>query len=347
MGIKQNWFRGSTSATPIMEPGIIVPYNDDVTATLPPEVIAFNPGTSRLIKMHPVPKQTGGSKRVTVKLGSAGNHKTGEQGRQTINWGTGRSVDCHAQYGGNHAHSGHVNYTPKARRQTFVQFQTRTKKLPKGCGFFSMNLAEPGFSIGGQSGEHIALTTGKTASNVAATPALSAASGGNHHHIKSSRRGALQHWPAICRKHTAQGNHGHGGAHITMTDHIKSFCITMWFAVNPNLDLPKGCFVLYDRTDVPAGWLLCDGSKGTPDMRDHFLKIDTANLGKLTGNNTVSGKSGSAAGGYTHSHGPGAGTHNGGQGQHGLATWRHTHGYTAASQHFEPEYYTLRVLMAE
>ncbi len=39
---------------------------------------------------------------------------------------------------------------------------------------------------------------------------------------------------------------------------------------------------------IPAGWSLCDGTEGTPDMRGYYAKIsaDTADIGQIGGSNT-------------------------------------------------------------
>ena len=38
-------------------------------------------------------------------------------------------------------------------------------------------------------------------------------------------------------------------------------------------DLTEGVIVLWSggRDSIPAGWVLCDGTKGTPDLRDKFI----------------------------------------------------------------------------
>lgn len=40
-----------------------------------------------------------------------------------------------------------------------------------------------------------------------------------------------------------------------------------------SLDLPVGTILPYTGklSDIPSGWYLCDGSNGTPDLRDRFL----------------------------------------------------------------------------
>jgi microcystin-dependent protein len=35
--------------------------------------------------------------------------------------------------------------------------------------------------------------------------------------------------------------------------------------------LPRGTIVAYNQTSAPAGWALCDGSQGTPDLRGRFI----------------------------------------------------------------------------
>lgn len=35
--------------------------------------------------------------------------------------------------------------------------------------------------------------------------------------------------------------------------------------------LPKGSIIMWSGTTVPAGWALCDGTNGTPDLKDRFI----------------------------------------------------------------------------
>lgn len=48
--------------------------------------------------------------------------------------------------------------------------------------------------------------------------------------------------------------------------------ITGKLTVDSNLfTLPKGMIVAYNSTQAPDGWAICDGTKGTPDLRNRFI----------------------------------------------------------------------------
>ena len=64
--------------------------------------------------------------------------------------------------------------------------------------------------------------------------------------------------------------------------------------------LPAGIIVMWSgtRANIPAGWLLCDGTNGTPDLRSRFV------MGAAAGQDP-----GAFAGSATHSHTVAAHTH--------------------------------------
>jgi len=57
------------------------------------------------------------------------------------------------------------------------------------------------------------------------------------------------------------------------------------------INMPPGGIIMWSGTvsNVPEGWLLCDGTKGTPDLRDRFIvgAGSTYNPSSIGGNNTV------------------------------------------------------------
>lgn len=73
-----------------------------------------------------------------------------------------------------------------------------------------------------------------------------------------------------------------------------------------NSPLPSGIIVMWSGATAPAGWALCDGTNGTPDLRNRFVvAAGTTYPLNTTGGSTTS----SAAGGHTHTEAA-AGGHN-------------------------------------
>lgn len=91
--------------------------------------------------------------------------------------------------------------------------------------------------------------------------------------------------------------------------------------------VPVGGIIMYggEIADIPGGWQLCDGTNGTPDLRDKFVigaRQDDAGVAKtnVTGTLTVSGGEKDAVA-VTHGHTATA----------GVQSANHTHGGTAAA----------------
>lgn len=59
---------------------------------------------------------------------------------------------------------------------------------------------------------------------------------------------------------------------------------------------------LWESATPPTGWSICDGTNGTPDLRDCFIEADDAGDGTVTGDNslTISGTTNTNA--WSHSH---------------------------------------------
>lgn len=73
-----------------------------------------------------------------------------------------------------------------------------------------------------------------------------------------------------------------------------------------NTPIPSGIIVMWSGVSTPSGWNLCDGTNGTPDLRNRFVvAAGTTYPLNTTGGSTTS----SAAGSHTHTEAA-AGGHN-------------------------------------
>jgi microcystin-dependent protein len=70
-----------------------------------------------------------------------------------------------------------------------------------------------------------------------------------------------------------------------------------------NTLLPSGCIVMWNGSSAPAGWQLCDGTNGTPDLRGSFIVSQGGpngySVGQTGGADFISTTTG-AAGAHTH-----------------------------------------------
>jgi hypothetical protein len=129
---------------------------------------------------------------------------------------------------------------------------------------------------------------------------------------------------------------------VTLTAAIKRRKLALYGGVT---DYPvlAGMIVLHEGA-VPSGWALCDGTLGTPDMRDFLVEIAaTGQEGVSAGNNTVAASG--SSGDYGHSHW-------GGDGDDGPITASQLHSGTeyhnhtvSASLAYTPEWYGLKFIM--
>lgn len=93
-----------------------------------------------------------------------------------------------------------------------------------------------------------------------------------------------------------------------------------------NAPIPQGLIAMWSGVSAPAGWFLCDGTNGTPDLRDRFIVGANTNkpLGTSGGTSTTN-----SAGNHTHSMtGAGFHSHTGLTGSTALTTAQmpaHTH----------------------
>lgn len=57
---------------------------------------------------------------------------------------------------------------------------------------------------------------------------------------------------------------------LPIDDNSSRFASTEW--VNQNGGVPKGAIIMWHGSEIPEGWALCDGTNGTPNLVDKFIK---------------------------------------------------------------------------
>ena len=162
-----------------------------------------------------------------------------------------------------------------------------------------------------------------------------------HYDISAGRTGAAG--PSDVKTPSAEMNWPHTHTlSLTVTASLKRRKLALYGGVT---DYPvlAGMIVMHAGA-VPAGWALCDGTLGTPDMRDFFVEIAaTGQEGVSAGNNTVTATAYSGI--YSHSHVTGdAVDGRASAAQMHSDSYPHQH-LVSASQSYTPSWYGLKFIM--
>jgi len=136
------------------------------------------------------------------------------------------------------------------------------------------------------------------------------------------------------------------GAHthdvdMTVTFAVKRRLLGLWTDAAAKFDLASGFIAMYESLTPPTGWSLCDGSGGTPDLRDYFLGLaNQAGQGSNAGDNTLSAATPSET--WSHSHRVDESRLLGGASMyHPLDTMPHAHSLSFTDADYLPPYYSL------
>ncbi len=102
---------------------------------------------------------------------------------------------------------------------------------------------------------------------------------------------------------SALGLHQHSLT-ATLAFNLYRLQMSMWYSISGTYELDGAGFIgMYESLTPPNKWSLCDGSNGTPDLRDRFVEAPAAdaNAGTVAGNGRVTCSSITAsAGAHTH-----------------------------------------------
>tara|TARA_B100000963_G_C22639257_1_gene679458 strand:+ start:279 stop:3875 length:3597 start_codon:yes stop_codon:yes gene_type:complete len=109
------------------------------------------------------------------------------------------------------------------------------------------------------------------------------------------------------------------------TNDILQYNGTNWVNTTISSGVPSGTIVMYNGSSAPSGWALCNGSNGTPDLRDKFI----VGSGSSYNSGSTGGSADAVIVSHTHNANATSSTHNGhshGQGNLGTNnTGNHSH----------------------
>jgi len=148
-------------------------------------------------------------------------------------------------------------------------------------------------------------------------------------------------------KTTLSGAHG-GSVNLNTTENIKKVLLSAWTNASQQFDLRRNMIGMYESLTPPEGWVLCNGSNGTPDMRDFFINtVSDGNEAAGAGDNTITisdtfnhSSSHNHVGSYSSVLAPQS------HDAHNTWAWSHSHS-VSANKSYLPPYYSLSFIMKQ
>lgn len=240
-------------------------------------------------------------------VGAGSTYTVGAGGGTDVNSGTVATAGSHTgansfssaytggSYGtlayGDHNHTYSFQSNPLRRRMVLIQADAGQTKLPVNAIVLSGAVTLAGLSQ--QYNNELSLlymsdTTGTIAATESATPTSS--SSGTHNHYGAPSSGAVtvgenqQEYAVLAN----QGAHTHTVTVNGLSWAVKKRILKAWTNASAEFNLAPNMIGMYESTTPPDGWSLCNGSNGTPDMRDYFVYFGNGdNAGDASGDNTI------------------------------------------------------------
>ncbi len=320
MYIMQGWWNVHPSAGGALIPtGLILPTLNNLAPT---GWEAFNSANNKSIVGAGSSYSAGatGGSAFNTSLGNYGG-ATSQGGLHTGNadvsyldetYNSGWNVQMYNQFSeGEHSHAlGAVTVAGIDQYQSkLIRATEDSDVLPPYVGIFS------GAPIGGLTAVNNQKLFGAYSSGRTLTKSgtLALGTAGLHDHVSynsTSYKATYGGWDYYyAYPEYSQGEHSGSVALNVMTQNFKRLLLSLWYHATANVDVQSNMIGMWESTTAPAGWALCDGTNGTPDMRDNFIEVAGSGSENTTsqGNNTITlGVSGSVSHSIAHSHSTGS-----------------------------------------
>lgn len=178
-------------------------------------------------------------------------------------------------------------------------------------------------------------TLAAVGSNTIASQTLSTV--GDHHHgsVGNQRAGSGAYNIAVT------GSHG-GTCDVTITPKVKRKLLSAWKNAGAAFRPMTGIIGMWLSLYPPPGWEICNGQKGTPDLRDYFIELVNTGSENTTGTGTnVVDAAVSFTHGASHTHQGASGYQATISGYHGTYAWSHDHTGSQNGISYTPSYYAI------
>lgn len=329
--------------------GIILPYNS--SSAVPTGFTEYTSADNKFIVgagSSYVVSSTGGSTTVSVSSTSSTNGSHTGTTFQTGYKGSIYSGVNSVYASGNHSHTISASDTVEPTYKTFrlIKAAADIGGIPAAVGVLSATTLANGMTAESSSGEYIKASTtlGLTGGSLSVSISGTTSTSGAHNHggVNGYSPSDESTWYRYLYN---QGGHSHS---VTLSGTIEPQYkyLSLWSNAVAASDTVPSIIGMWEGTSAPDGWTLCDGTNGSPDMRDYFLRLgDNGNHGTSGGSSNIT-LTGSTASGGSHQH-RGASTSNGFNNKNTYhSNTKSMAGHTFSwSSTYTPPYYALTFIM--
>ena len=321
------------AGAPIVPAGIIIPYTGGAGGA-PSGWAIYNAADGKYIigagSTYAVDDNGAGGGQQVKNTTTNGNHTgSGSYRRGASSAGTNNS--------GNHNHTLTYTFVPPYQQCYLIKSSGPVAQLPQNGVLFGQ--VDLGLTNVWTNGYMFKAAAGVGTGGSLTISGITSSAQGNHNH--GAGFGGADSGKGSASNYSGGGSHSHSSVAITITNTINKYLLSAWQDAAADFDLASGMIAMYESVTPPAGWSLCDGNGGTPDMRDRFVRpITSGSEDSSEGNGTVTAAVASLAHG-AHNHVSGAGaTTSGGSGYHSNNRTMAAHSF---SQNYTwlPAYYAL------
>ncbi len=185
---------------------------------------------------------------------------------------------------GGHTHTLETfNYTPPYGSFPFIQATADQEEIPINAVVLSTGNLSGLTNLINMAGRNLRINNaGGPANGGGNSPTADLTEGGFHAHttfVDADHRTIVY----TVEWFTYDGEHTPTGITVNVTPDLKRKLLSAWSNASAAFAPSAGMIGMWESWTPPGGWLICDGTSGTPDLRDCFIEI------VATGNENISG----------------------------------------------------------